>query len=116
MLLKPGNLSAPLKATLRHDDFHVSLQSRASFNDGSGYKAALAHSNHPPRYSCTTEWLPSFHINIQKPVARNDHPLTPPSDTVRATVLEVFPPRIKIPFIPLQYTFMGMQKESAHHT
>lgn len=86
-LLKPGNLSAPCKATLRHNDSSVSLQSLASFYDEPGYKTALAQSNHPP-HTATHRTLPSSHINIQKPTAR-EWLSSPLPDTVRATVLHV---------------------------
>lgn len=44
---KVGNLSVPLKATLRHSIFWDSFQSYASFDDWSGDTVALAQSNHP---------------------------------------------------------------------
>lgn len=85
------------------------------FHDGSGYKAALAHSNHPPRNSCMAGGLPSFVSTFKSLQLQND-PSSPPLDTVGASCPIGVPTRDKVRFIPWECMLKGAREDQAHRT
>ena len=85
------------------------------FHDGSGYKAALAHSNHTPWNRSSSGGLPSF-ASTFKCLQLQDVPFSPPLDTVGASCPIGVPTRDKVPFILWERMLKGVREDRAHRT